>query len=76
MACFVTCLVAAVALQLAVAQNVQDSVDATAIASDSESSLSDSCPSQDRLDIAIKIHPVPDCGDGLWYRVINLPQHE
>ena len=83
MACFVICLVAAVALQLVVAQNVQHSVDVTVVSSNSES-LNDSCPSQDNQDIAKKIierrvfdiiqqiHLVPDCGDGLWYRVAYL----
>ena len=80
------CLVAAVALQLAVAQNrdAQHSVDITVIASDSASSLNDSCPSQDRFNITIQsinervfdivqqIHLVPDCGDGLWYRVAYI----
>ena len=59
-------------------------VDVTVIASDNVSSLNNSCPSQDKLDIAIQsinkrvldtvqqIHLVPRCGDGLWYRVAYL----
>ena len=81
MAYFVICLVA---LQLAVAQNVQHSIDVTVVLSNSENNLNDSCPSQDNQDIAKKsiqrrvydiiqrIHLVPDCGDGLWYQVAYI----
>ena len=84
MVIYIYIVAAAVLLQLVAAQNLLIPTTVIASKSNSDGSLSDSCPSQEELDVAIKsiknrvndmqseIQLVPRCGDGLWYQVAYI----